>query len=303
MAVWNASNKNIEYSRIYLAVHTADGPGITLTNGLVGHTGARGCRLFCNFSGRRKKGAPTYYCALLRPLGYAVRGCDHADQLPWDIRLQTLDEYNTLLARVEGSWNVNAYTENRRETGITRAIIFSGLPCSLTFGPPRMFPLDVMHLMLNLPSLLLDLWRSTIHCDPTDNRANWVQAQLQGDHFKRHGEDLWELCIHLPGGDYSRPPRDLAYITSSYKAVEWQTYMFVLPHSREMSPLRMHALPAVGSGQGGCTQARSLAHPSLLVGLWEERVGGVMAQIWMGQHDPLEKQSAWTRLALQIGPS
>ena len=38
----------------YLLLATADGPGMTYLNGLVGHMGAYGCRLYCPTKGRYK---------------------------------------------------------------------------------------------------------------------------------------------------------------------------------------------------------------------------------------------------------
>ncbi|KAJ7182575.1 hypothetical protein C8R43DRAFT_827377, partial [Mycena crocata] len=63
----------------FLLLGTADGPGLAMIDGLVGHTGAYGCRIFCPVKGRRKPGAGTYYPALLKPNDYTVSGCDHDD--------------------------------------------------------------------------------------------------------------------------------------------------------------------------------------------------------------------------------
>ncbi|KAH9858375.1 hypothetical protein C2E23DRAFT_689005, partial [Lenzites betulinus] len=58
---------------------TADSPAMAYLNGLVGHHGAQGCQLYCALRGRRKPHGPHYYPAMLKPLNYYERGCDHAD--------------------------------------------------------------------------------------------------------------------------------------------------------------------------------------------------------------------------------
>ncbi|KAH7903125.1 hypothetical protein BJ138DRAFT_977204, partial [Hygrophoropsis aurantiaca] len=58
----------------------ADGPGMVYLNGLVGHSGKNGCRLYCGTTGRRKEGGPYYYPALLKPgNGYDIPGSNHDD--------------------------------------------------------------------------------------------------------------------------------------------------------------------------------------------------------------------------------
>ncbi|RDX43647.1 hypothetical protein OH76DRAFT_1331159, partial [Lentinus brumalis] len=52
-------------SNLYLLLATADSPGMAYLNGLVGHNGAHGCRLFCGQRGRHRPSKPTYYPALL----------------------------------------------------------------------------------------------------------------------------------------------------------------------------------------------------------------------------------------------
>jgi hypothetical protein len=57
-----------------LLLQTADGPGMTTLNGLVGHHGVYGCRLYCPLKGRRKDGKPHYYPVLKRPTNYNLSG-------------------------------------------------------------------------------------------------------------------------------------------------------------------------------------------------------------------------------------
>ncbi|KIK26897.1 hypothetical protein PISMIDRAFT_94218, partial [Pisolithus microcarpus 441] len=51
----------------YLLFTTADGPGLVYWDGMVGHSGKNGCRMYCGTLGRRKHHGKHYYPALLRP--------------------------------------------------------------------------------------------------------------------------------------------------------------------------------------------------------------------------------------------
>lgn len=47
LPVWDALSSQKFHSRLFLALNTADGPGMAYLNGLVGHHGKFGCRLYC----------------------------------------------------------------------------------------------------------------------------------------------------------------------------------------------------------------------------------------------------------------
>ncbi|KAJ7669958.1 hypothetical protein DFH06DRAFT_902831, partial [Mycena polygramma] len=81
----------------------ADGPGLTCVNGLCGHHGAYGCRLYCSLKGRHKNGSSTYYPVLKKPNNYDVAGCDHEDVDPSRIPPASEEEYLANLAYVVGS--------------------------------------------------------------------------------------------------------------------------------------------------------------------------------------------------------
>ena len=51
LKIWDAQDGRVFTSYPYLALATADGPGMTYLNGLVGHQGAFGCRLYCPMKG------------------------------------------------------------------------------------------------------------------------------------------------------------------------------------------------------------------------------------------------------------
>ena len=59
---------NSENCNTFVLLGAADGPGLAYLNGLTGHSGAFGCRLYCPVKGHQKVDAPHYYPALLKPL-------------------------------------------------------------------------------------------------------------------------------------------------------------------------------------------------------------------------------------------
>ena len=79
LSVWNALTGTTHLSYPFFALGTADGPGLTYLNGLVGHHGKNGCQIYCSITGRHKPGVARYYPALLKPDNYHVQGCDYDD--------------------------------------------------------------------------------------------------------------------------------------------------------------------------------------------------------------------------------
>ncbi|KIK73335.1 hypothetical protein PAXRUDRAFT_178736, partial [Paxillus rubicundulus Ve08.2h10] len=56
--------------------------------------------------------------------------------------------------------------------GISKPSIFLRFWDGRTFGVPKCFGLDIMHLLShNIPDLLIPLWCGTLKCDPSDNKA------------------------------------------------------------------------------------------------------------------------------------
>jgi hypothetical protein len=77
--IWDAL-RNITFTcRPFLALGTADGPGMMYISGLVGYHGKYGCRLYCGLVGRHKVNGSHYYPALLKPDDFSVSGCSHDD--------------------------------------------------------------------------------------------------------------------------------------------------------------------------------------------------------------------------------
>ncbi|EIN04486.1 hypothetical protein PUNSTDRAFT_76415, partial [Punctularia strigosozonata HHB-11173 SS5] len=230
--VWDASEERVVIDDPYLVFVTADGPGLASIGGLVGHKGKRGCRGNCPMQGRRKPGGKKYYPAHLKPIDYSVSGCTHDDVNPNDLQLQSHEEYNAALAHLLQARTEDEYTKLRRELGISKPSILSGL--SRISGIPTCFTPDIMHFSsLNQPDLMLSLWRGTIDRDPHD-REPWDWICLSGNDWKAHGEDVAACAPYIPG-IFDIAPRNVAdYVTSGYKAKEFQTYFFGL------SPALLH---------------------------------------------------------------
>jgi hypothetical protein len=52
LVIWDGSKDANVSSNPFFALATADGPGLTHLNGLVGHMGKNGCRMYCSVRGR-----------------------------------------------------------------------------------------------------------------------------------------------------------------------------------------------------------------------------------------------------------
>jgi hypothetical protein len=225
--IWDAADNVVFESKPFVHLGTADGPGMQYLNGLTGHSGAYGCRLYCPVKGRRK--GNHYYPALLKPISYDVAGSDHADINGTHLPIGQSTEYQKGLNIVLASRNPTQHQNNRRDTGITKPSLFSGFPNERTHTLPNCFGSDLMHLIsLNIPDLLLGLWRGTIECDPTDSKQTWDWMVLVGDIWKIHGQHVADATPYLPGS-FDRPPRNPAEkISSGYKAWEFLHYIFSL---------------------------------------------------------------------------
>ncbi|KZT23108.1 hypothetical protein NEOLEDRAFT_1035852, partial [Neolentinus lepideus HHB14362 ss-1] len=86
-----------------------------------------------------------------------------------------------------------------------------------------------MHLFaLNIPELLLALWRGTFKCDSDDDKKTWDWAVLKNRVWTQHGQAVADATPYIPGS-FDRPPRNPAEkINSSYKAWEFLMYLVVL---------------------------------------------------------------------------
>jgi hypothetical protein len=229
LPIWDCITNTVNISHPFLSLATADGPGMTQLNGLVGHHGKNGCRLFCSLPGRRKAGKPHYYPALLKPINYSVAGSDHPDIDINDLPSMSREVYEQKLEFVVQSPNETQYKKNRLNTGIVKPSIFLGLNPRYRLDVPGCFGSDIMHLAaLNIPDLLISLWRGTLDRDNNDDRRTWDWAVLTGRTWEDHGRDVAACTPYLPGS-FDRPPRNPAEkISSGYKAWEFLIYIYGL---------------------------------------------------------------------------
>ena len=174
LPIWDCTTNRVDMCHPFLGLATADGPGMTYLNGLVGHKEKNGCRLFCSLPGRHKEGKSQYYPALLKPNNYSVSGCSHPDFDINNLPSMSSEVYEKKLKFVVGSSSKKEYKNRHLETGISKPSIFLGLnPCH-RLDIPGCFGSDIMHLAaLNIPDLLIGLWRGTLDCDDNDNRITW----------------------------------------------------------------------------------------------------------------------------------
>ena len=83
---------------------TADGPGMVYMNGLVGHKGKCGCRLFCGAVGTNLPGMPQHYLVIQKP-GNAQVSMQQLVQ----VNLIDPQQYKTALTQVIASKNITSY--------------------------------------------------------------------------------------------------------------------------------------------------------------------------------------------------
>ncbi|RXW12320.1 hypothetical protein EST38_g13534, partial [Candolleomyces aberdarensis] len=228
LRIWNPLVDRVITSNPFLLFGTSDGPGLVRWSGMVGHNGYIGCRGFCPLHGRRCNGGKHYYPVLQKPDDRVPPGSDHPDvSLPDLLATDREAEYKTKLALVVGSETMTQYKQRRRDNGIAKPSIFSGFSSSHRFPLPTVFPNDTMHLTgLNITSLMLSIFRGTIDCHRSNNRATWDWVVLSGEFWNMHGLEVAQFRQYLPGS-FDRPPRNPAKkINSGYKAQEYLTYVF-----------------------------------------------------------------------------
>ena len=229
LRLWDSKLQHEIHSRVFLALLTADGPGMMHITGLVGYHGKHGCRLYCGLPGRREPQGKHYFPALLKPVDYDIDGCLHEDVEIKNIPQVSCDQYHENLRYLVSSPNETQYRLRRLETGISKPSIFSGLDARFTLGLPKSAGSDIMHLgALNLSDLMISLWRGTMDCTRPDSKDTWTWTVLQGDVWQRHGKSVADALYFLPSS-FERPPRNIAEkLTSGYKAWEFLLYLYGL---------------------------------------------------------------------------
>jgi hypothetical protein len=126
LTLWDAALQREVSSNIFLALLTADGPGMMHVTGLVGYHGKHGCRLYCGLAGRREPQGKLYFPTLLKPLDYDIDGCSHGDIDIRNLPITSCEQYNSNLRHLIASANDSQYRSRRLATGISKPSIFFG---------------------------------------------------------------------------------------------------------------------------------------------------------------------------------
>ncbi|RXW24306.1 hypothetical protein EST38_g1549 [Candolleomyces aberdarensis] len=205
LPAWDWMKQAVIHSRIFFILGMADALCLRDLDGRVGHHGAHGCRLGCPFKGRHKANQGHYYSAHLAPTT-ASPGCNHEDYDFAAEHTASEEEYWDQLRTVLQSETKTEYEQNRLDTGASKPSIVCGLHPSRMLKPPKCFSVDLMHLFyLNLPDLLIPLFRGEMECEATDNKCNWDWMVLFGDIWNPQlkissgykATEYWKLLIDL----------------------------------------------------------------------------------------------------------
>ncbi|KAF5336584.1 hypothetical protein D9611_006636 [Ephemerocybe angulata] len=227
---WDALKEAVIFARIILLLCIADVMALIAMDGRVGHHGAKGCRLGCKMKGRPKPGQGFYYAVHNKPDNYDQPGCDHPDTNVRTITaIPPVSYYEESLKALVESRNPTHYEDVRKETGLCKPSILSGLLQTHMLAIPRCFTVDLMHLFfINLGQLFIPLWQGKLPCEATDSKASWTWARLTGEQWKQHGALVGESHRYFPSM-FHRTPRDPAKkINTKYKATEYYLYLYGL---------------------------------------------------------------------------
>jgi hypothetical protein len=105
--------------------------------------------------------------------------------------------------------------------------MFVGLSPGHLSGLPGCLAIDHMHIIaINLPDLLISLWRENIDCNKKDSKDLWDWVVLIGDVWKSHSQDIARCRPYLPGSFDCPPWNPAEKISSGYKAWEFLVYVF-----------------------------------------------------------------------------
>lgn len=226
LPIWDSCSRERAISFLFLLLALADSIAMEGLSGSVGHHGHRGCRLLCGFTGRNKVRGSHYYPALLRPNGFE----NHRTSSHPDVDINTLpvpdpENYRRDLYHVIASASKREYERRRFETGIGKPSIFTGIPRILPL--PTCFPGDLMHQpLINLATLLLDLWCERPAARDADPWSTWPWAVLTGDVWVEHGKLVERCARHMPTS-FGRTPRNpQEKLSSGYKAWELLYYVY-----------------------------------------------------------------------------
>ena len=229
LCVWDSLTGTEFMFYPWFAFGTADTVGMAKLNGWVGHHGRNGCHLLCPMPGRHKSGVGMYYPVMLKPDGPDIpSGSNNPDIDINKVMIPSSRSYYENLHHVLASPSVRQYEARRRETGIRKPSIVEGLP--KTFPIPECFPVDTMHLELNIGQLQVSLWRGTIEHSKNDDPSTWPFTVLHNHQiWLAHGATVAATHQYIPTCVESRTPQNPAKkFSSGYKAIEYLLYVFGL---------------------------------------------------------------------------
>ena len=224
--IWDAYRRKVVVSLVFLLLVLADAVAMAQLSGSVGHHGRKGCRLLCGLIGRNKARGSHYYPALLRPDNFE----NHPTSSHPDIDITKLPDpdpaqYRRDLHTVVASRTETEHGRRRYNAGIAKPSIFDGIPRILKL--PTCFPGDLMHQpVINISSLLFDLWCERPRLRSYDRSSSWPWAVLTGDVWDNHGMAVARTARYLPTS-FGRTPRNpQEKISSGYKAWEFLYYLY-----------------------------------------------------------------------------
>jgi hypothetical protein len=230
LQIWDGTLECELQSKVFLALLTADRPGMMHITGFVGYHGKHGCHLYCGMPGRCEEHGKHYFPAILKPTNYSVEGCTHDDIDIKNLPTPLHEQYHQNLCYLLASPSETQYRARRLATGISKPSVFSGLVPSATLGLPSSVGSDIMHLaVLNISDLMISLWHGTMDCTKPDNRSTWTWAVLQRhDIWHEHGSAV-AGALHYLSSSFDRPLHNITEkLTSSYKAWEFLLYLYGL---------------------------------------------------------------------------
>ena len=126
LRIWDCQTGCIFTSHPFFFLGTADGPGLAALHRQVGHHGAFGCQEYCGLRGRHKPGGPHYYPALLKPLNYALPGCDYNNINAYNLPKASSGLYTDNLNRLLQCETDVQFKSIRKDTGVCKPRLFLG---------------------------------------------------------------------------------------------------------------------------------------------------------------------------------
>ena len=179
LQIWDSTLERKLRSKVFLALLTADGPGMMHITSFVGYHGKHGCCLYCGLAERREEHGKHYFPAILKPTNYNVEGCMHDDIDIKNLPTPSHERYHQNLHYLIASPSETQYRVRRLSIGISKPSIFSGLVTSTTLGLPSSAGSDIMHLAtLNILDLMISLQCGMMDCTKPDDRSTWTWAVL-----------------------------------------------------------------------------------------------------------------------------